>query len=219
MRTWPRSMTSWVTQPLLRTPLLLTATPLTGATAATAAPTVPTAPVDGVTRELTTREIFLTHAAFVLRLVRRLGVRASDVDDVTQEVFMIVHRRRADLHEGVQVRSWLFGISRRVVANYRRQLQRRKELPSPQLDTLPVASDQADQLQSARDRERLELALSRLDSEKREVFVLFELEGLDMRVVADMVGCPLNTAYSRLYAARQLVKQVLSRPILRKAAP
>ncbi len=213
MRTWPRSMTSWVTQPLLRTPLLLTATPLTGATAA------PAVPVDGVTRELTTREIFLTHAAFVLRLVRRLGVRASDVDDVTQEVFMIVHRRRADLHEGVQVRSWLFGISRRVVANYRRQLQRRKELPSPQLDTLPVASDQADQLQSARDRERLELALSRLDSEKREVFVLFELEGLDMRVVADMVGCPLNTAYSRLYAARQLVKQVLSRPILRKAAP
>jgi RNA polymerase sigma-70 factor, ECF subfamily len=191
-------MTSWATQPLLRPPLLL-------------------APATAAAPELTTRQIFETHAAFVLRLVRRLGVRPNDVEDVAQEVFVIVHRRRADLQTGVQVRSWLFGISRRVVANYRRQVQRRQELPSPQLDALPVACDQVDQLESARDRARLEVALTRLDDDKREVFALFELEGVDMREVAEMVGCPLNTAYSRLYAARQIVRQVLNRPVLRGA--
>ncbi|HKP58088.1 MAG TPA: sigma-70 family RNA polymerase sigma factor [Polyangiales bacterium] len=193
-----RSMTSWATQPLLRPELLL-------------APTKPAA------AGITTREIFQGHAEFVMRLVRRLGVRASDVDDVTQEVFVIVHRRLADLQAGVPVRSWLFGIARRVVANYRRQLQRRQELPSPQLEEVAVPCDQVSQLQSSRDRAQLEYALSKLDSEKREVFVLFELEGVDMKDVADMVGCPLNTAYSRLYAARQVVRQALTRTPLRRA--
>lgn len=191
-----RSMTSWATQPLLRPELLL-------------AQTKPAA------AEITTREIFKGNAEFVLRLVRRLGVRASDVDDVTQEVFVIVHRRLADLQAGVPVRSWLFGIARRVVANYRRQLQRRQEMPSPQLEEVAVACDQVNQLQSSRDRARLEHVLSKLDTDKREVFVLFELEGMDMKDVADMIGCPLNTAYSRLYAARQIVRQALSREPLR----
>ncbi|HKU39217.1 MAG TPA: sigma-70 family RNA polymerase sigma factor [Polyangiales bacterium] len=192
-----RSMTSWATQPLLRPALVL----------ARSAPAA---------AELTTREIFQGHADFVLRLVRRLGVRPSDVEDVTQEVFVIVHRRLADLQAGVPVRSWLFGISRRVVANYRRQLQRRQELPSQQLEDVAVACDQVAQLQSSRDRARLEHALGRLDSDKREVFVLFELEGMDMKDVADMVGCPLNTAYSRLYAARNVVRQALNRLPLRE---
>src|SRR4051812_14876685 len=138
-----RSMTSWATQPLLRPELVL----------ARAKPAA---------AGITTREIFQGHAEFVLRLVRRLGVRASDVDDVTQEVFVIVHRRLADLQAGVPVRSWLFGIARRVVANYRRQLQRRQELPSPGLDELPVPCDQVNQLQSSRDRARLEHVLGRL---------------------------------------------------------
>lgn len=185
-------MTSWATQPLLRPALVL----------ARSAPSA---------AEITTREIFQGHADFVLRLVRRLGVRPSDVEDVAQEVFVIVHRRLADLQAGVPVRSWLFGISRRVVANYRRQLQRRQELPSQQLEDVAVACDQVAQLQSSRDRARLEHALGRLDSDKREVFVLFELEGMDMKDVADMIGCPLNTAYSRLYAARNVVRQALSR--------
>jgi RNA polymerase sigma-70 factor (ECF subfamily) len=191
-----RSMTSWASQPLLRPELLL----------ARAKPAA---------AGITTREIFQGHAEFVLRLVRRLGVRTSDVDDVAQEVFVIVHRRLADLQAGVPVRSWLFGIARRVVANYRRQLHRRQELPSPQLEDVAVACDQVNQLQSSRDRARLEFVLGRLDSEKREVFVLFELEGMDMKDVADMIGCPLNTAYSRLYAARLVVRQALSRTRLR----
>jgi RNA polymerase sigma-70 factor (ECF subfamily) len=153
-----------------------------------------------------TREIFEMHAAFVLRMVRRLGVCARDVEDVAQEVFVIVHRRRGDLQPGVMVRSWLFGITRRVVSNYHRQARHREE-PSPGLDALPVHHDPTHSLEGSRDRALLDRALQRLDADKRDVFVLFELEGLDMRDVAQVVGCPLNTAYSRLYAARQLVRQ------------
>jgi RNA polymerase sigma-70 factor (ECF subfamily) len=47
--------------------------------------------------------------------------------------------------------------------------------------------------------------LDGLDSAKREVFVLYELEELAMPEVAGLVGCPLQTAYSRLHAARRIV--------------
>lgn len=154
-----------------------------------------------------TREIFESHAPFVLRLVRRLGVRPSDVEDVAQEVFVIVHRRLADLQPGVMVRSWLFGITRRVVSNYHHQARHRREEVSPALDSVGVHSDPAQKIQGSRERELLDRALARLDDDKRDVFVLFELEGLDMREVAQIVGCRLNTAYSRLYAARTLVRQ------------
>jgi RNA polymerase sigma-70 factor (ECF subfamily) len=153
-----------------------------------------------------TREIFESHAAFVLRVVRRLGVRAGDVEDIAQEVFVIVHRRRADLLPGVSVRSWLFGITRRVVSNYHRQARHRHEEPSSGLDAIPVQSDPTQTIEGSQERALLDRALAKLDADKRDVFVLFELECLDMREVAEMVGCPLNTAYSRLYAARTLVR-------------
>jgi RNA polymerase sigma-70 factor, ECF subfamily len=35
------------------------------------------------------------------------------------------------------------------------------------------------------------------------VVVLYEIEGFTMKEVAEVVGCPLQTAYSRLYSARE----------------
>jgi RNA polymerase sigma-70 factor (ECF subfamily) len=163
-----------------------------------------------VAQQLSTRQLFEAHAGFVMRTVRRLGVHPSDTEDVTQEVFMIVHRRIADLPAEVNPRSWLFGIARRVVANYLRKSRRlRAGATTNDVDVVvSVASgDPAQALQQTRERALLERALGRLDADKRAVFVLFELEGLSMQEVAEMVACPLHTAYSRLYAARALVER------------
>jgi RNA polymerase sigma-70 factor (ECF subfamily) len=155
---------------------------------------------------LTTRQLFEAHAAFVVRIVQRLGVSASDAEDVAQEVFMIVHRRIDDLNSIGAARSWLFGIARRVVANHLRKAQRRAEQLDPQPAGITLEGP-AEHLQSSRERALLERALAKLDIDKRTVFVLFELEGVEMREVADMVGCGVSTAYSRLYAARELVQR------------
>jgi RNA polymerase sigma-70 factor (ECF subfamily) len=47
--------------------------------------------------------------------------------------------------------------------------------------------------------------LDRLDEAKRDVFVLYEIEGLTMREVCEILDCPLQTAYSRLHAARKVL--------------
>jgi RNA polymerase sigma-70 factor, ECF subfamily len=154
-------------------------------------------------------EVFREHGAFVLRTVRRMGVPSCDVEDVAQNVFLVVHRHLGSYEGRGSVKAWLFGIVRRAVADHRRARRRRPEVPTldPPVGSAPPLGE-AD-LDRARERALLDRALDSLSDDKREVFVLYELEQMPMAEVAAAVGCPLQTAYSRLYSARERVKELV----------
>ena len=148
------------------------------------------------------REIFVEHAPFVCRSLRRLGVAETDLDDMLQEVFVVVHRRLPEYSEVGRARSWLYSICRRMAQAQRRKRLRRREslMPAP-----PEELTTGGQEERVENRQALALGeelLARLPTEQREVFVLYEVEELGMAEIAAAVGCPLQTAYSRLYAAR-----------------
>lgn len=149
--------------------------------------------------------VFTDARPFVWRVLGRLGVARADIADVCQEVFLIVHRR-VDDYDGRPVRAWCYGICVRVAADYRKRAHRRHERIGEALPESPVAADQDRTLEFSRARARLEQVLAELEQVKREVFVLYELEELTMSEVAEIVGCPLQTAYSRLHAARRVVR-------------
>ncbi len=154
----------------------------------------------------TVRQLFDEQGAFVLRTIRRLGVRASDVEDALQDVFVVVHRN-LPRYDGVSpVRGWLFGIASRVAADYRKRAHVRREHVTDRPPDGVVVADQGDGIERAEARELLDHALDRLDDAQRSVFVLYELEGLAMPEVASIVGCPAQTAYSRLHAARDRIR-------------
>lgn len=153
---------------------------------------------------LTAAEIFREHGAFVFRLLRRLGVPDSDLDDLTQDVFLIVHRSIDRYEERNHLRAWLYRISVREASRHRRS---RPPASACDVESLtetegpgPEASAQASEARADFDR-----LLSVLDEDRRTVFVLYEVEELPMEEVAATVGCPLGTAYSRLRSARKLV--------------
>ncbi|MEC7523456.1 MAG: RNA polymerase sigma factor [Myxococcota bacterium] len=141
------------------------------------------------------------HAPYVLRSLRHLGVRTADLEDVAQEVFVVLHRRRADWAEARgSVRAWLYGICVRKAQHHRRTLARRPEL------AVEVERGASDATEARLDARLLAgWVLDQLDDDKRAVFVLFEIEGLRMKEVAEILGCPLKTGYSRLEAARRTV--------------
>lgn len=166
------------------------------------APVVPTAAA-----------IFAEHAAFVLRSVRRLGVRESEVEDVAQEVFVIVHRKLHTWNGTSTLRTWLFGIALRVASAHRRKAHVRRE----QLDggahfaTRSIPPEQHDALSRKELRKQLDRALDSLDESKRAVFILYELEGVPMTEIAEGLGCALFTAYGRLREAREQVRASFKR--------
>jgi RNA polymerase sigma-70 factor (ECF subfamily) len=167
-------------------------------------------------------EVYRENVAFVWRSLRRLGVSERDVDDVCQEVFVIVHRKLATFDATATVRTWLFGIARRVAADHRKRAHvRRETLAAPlELDVSEARTlDQSDPIELRRARAILDEILDELDEAKRAVFVLFELEEMAMTEVAKAVECPLQTAYSRLAAARKQVESAVLRRQLRGGVP
>ena len=161
--------------------------------------------------ELTAAQVFRDYAQFVWRVLRRLGVAESDVEDVCQEVFVVIHRKLGDFEGRSSLRTWVYGICVRTASDYRRRGYGRRELVT---ETPPeqIANDNAhDELAHHQARAILDRILDGLDDDKRSVFVLYEIEQLTMAEVADAVRCPLQTAYSRLHAARKLVESGIER--------
>jgi RNA polymerase sigma-70 factor (ECF subfamily) len=167
---------------------------------------------------LTLRDLFDGHADFVFRVLRRLGVAECDLDDAAQDVFVVIHRNLSQYDHQSALRSWLFGILYRVASGYRRRTRRRREdMPA----RLPVQVVQPSQLEELEFREAQRLLLDALDQIEpapRAVFVLYELEEMDMPEVAAALGCPPQTAYSRLYAARAGVRAHILRAHRRRRA-
>jgi RNA polymerase sigma-70 factor (ECF subfamily) len=154
--------------------------------------------------------------------LRRLGVPAVDQNDVCQEVFVILHRRLAERDNSVPLPVWVQTICDRAAARFLRlaQLRRRRAAAAPVLGRLrSVPANQDSEVDTRRACARAEAALESLDDEKRQVFILYELEGLHMYEVVDELGCPLQTGYSRLRAARKIIRARLLRSHLGRLAP
>ncbi|CAN5793537.1 RNA polymerase sigma factor [soil metagenome] len=154
------------------------------------------------------------HGQFVWRALRRLGVPDRDADDQCQEVFLVVLRKIAEFEGRSSLRTWIYGICVRVAAAYRRRAQHREISKGDDVPEGATEHGQDDALERHRARAMLDRALDELDDDKRAVFVLFEIEQLSMNDVAEAVGCPLQTAYSRLHAAREKVSASLRRAMI-----
>lgn len=165
-------------------------------------------------------DVYREHFAFVWRAARRLGVRDASLDDVVQEVFLVVHRRLASFEGRSSLRTWLFGITLRVARDHRRAARRRptEEPGGVDPDALRAATrGPAEDAERAEAVRLLHALLDRLDDDKREVFVMAELEELPMPEVTETLCINVNTAYARLRLARQAFDEALARHRARDA--
>jgi len=165
------------------------------------------------TRARSFRTLYEAHVDFVWRNLRRLGVHESDVEDRTQEVFVVAHRRFDQFEErGHGPRAWLFQIVLRVASDARRHRRRHPEDPDGG-DAMGRAAVQAPQTDAVLRREalsRLDTALETIEVRRRAVLVLHEIEEMTAPEIARVLLIPLNTVYSRLRVARVELEAALA---------
>jgi RNA polymerase sigma-70 factor, ECF subfamily len=147
--------------------------------------------------------------AYVCRTLRRHGVSGADVEDVAQDVLVVVWRRWADFDRGRPLRPWLTGIATWVARDFLRR--RWREIPQEHVELADPRPAGEDQLEEARLRRLFISTLARLPDRHRIAIVLHDLEGLAPREIAQAMGVPLSTAYTRLSRAhlafgRELVR-------------
>jgi RNA polymerase sigma-70 factor (ECF subfamily) len=181
-------------------------------------PTFEPAAAPAAGEALDVHTIYREHARFVWLSLQRLGIHPSDLDDVAQDVFVVVHRRLDTFDRRARVSTWLFGICMRVAANYRRRRRWTHEVLSGGFeDDRPASLDAADDVLVRREqREIAELALSRLEIAKRATFVMFEIESLSCLEIAELMNVPVGTVYSRLHSARKQLEKNLARDLARR---
>ena len=151
-------------------------------------------------------ELYDRHVGFVQRSARWFGVVDAATEDIVQQVFMVVHRRLADLRSSESAKTWLFGIVLRVVLQHRRSLRRKSPNGSAHVDPETLADDERNgphehtaRAEAARVVQRW---IDELDDDKRKIFVLSELHEMTGKEIADATGENPNTIYSRLRTVR-----------------
>jgi RNA polymerase sigma-70 factor (ECF subfamily) len=155
------------------------------------------------------RRIFDEHAPAVARTLRYLGVPESDLMDAAQEVFLVVNRRFREFEGRSTLSTWIRQICLRVALSTRRRRGRRREDVQEQPPDAGVDPEQHSLIERREERALLNGLLDALDDDQRAVIVLYEIELLPMREVAETVGCPLQTAYSRRKAALERLRDAL----------
>lgn len=154
-------------------------------------------------------QIVRSHLDFVWRVLRRLGFSAEDADDAAQQVFMIAAQKSEQLVPGRE-RAFLYATARRVAANARRGMQRRREAPRDAWDdVLHPGPGPETRVELARASELLDDLLARMPGELARVLTLAEVEQLTVPDIAELEDLPLGTAASRLRRARALFRQLL----------
>jgi len=162
-------------------------------------------------------EVYDEYARFVWRALVRLGVSSSDVEDVVQDVFIVIHRRLGEFRQESTLRTWVYGIAVYVARNYRRTGARRNHGPSTpgadgeQAERLPEAAERAPDalLARAQAAKLLIELLEDLEQDSREVFA--ELEEMTAAEIAEVLTLNPNTVSSRLRIARRAFDQAVRR--------
>ena len=163
-------------------------------------------------------DVYEANFAFVWRSARRLGVVDSAVDDIVQDVFLVVHRQLPNFRGESSIRSWLFAIASRVVRDSRRSLRRKpanlggRGRVSDDVDLFADAAPGPQETVATGEAVRtLHAVLDRMSKDRREVFILAELEQMSVADIAAAVHANANTVYSRLRAARADFERAVTR--------
>src|SRR6266496_97396 len=162
----------------------------------------PRAPADRARLE----RMFNAHNAVVWRTLRRRGLEPDAAADATQQTFLVAAERLADINHDSE-RAFLVGTALRVAFSWGRKTMR-LQLDE---DMDRRIGDGRDVLDEQTATQLCDLALSKVDPELAEIFVLFELEDLTSPEIAALLEIPLGTVASRLRRAREQFRIVVSR--------
>jgi RNA polymerase sigma factor (sigma-70 family) len=157
------------------------------------------------------RRAYAGHFALMLAYAVRRVDRAEDAADVVSEIFLVAWRRRAELPPDGEIKLWLYGVARRVLANHRRGHLRRERL-SERLrhriaDTVLIAADPGPQVT---ERLAVRAALARLGELDREVLTLTVWEGLSSVEAAEVLDLSPAAVRIRLFRARARLRELIS---------
>ncbi len=146
-------------------------------------------------------ELFDRYYGPLYGFFRRRLASPERAEDLAQETFLAVIRATSRYEPRSLLRTYLYGIALKLLAEERRR--RAKDPPAPESSPEPTTAAASDTILWVRQ------ALERLEAIDREVLTLREYEQLSYGEIAQLLRLPVNTVRSRLFRARMALKDCL----------
>lgn len=144
------------------------------------------------------------HQAVVYNLALRMVRDGQDAEDVAQRVFIKVYEKLDRFDPEYKFFSWIYRMTMNESINYVKERRHHVSLTTEHAATIVAADDE-----SSRDvTDSVSLALMELDAEDRGIVIMKHIQGLSYEEIASILEIPQKTVKSRLYSARQRLKQI-----------
>ena len=169
-------------------------------------------------------EIFRLHHRRVYSLCLRMIGNSTEAEDLTQDVFVLVFRKLGSFRGESAFTTWLHRLTvNQVLMHLRKNHVRKEQLTEDGEMPVEIMVDRNKFNRSpVLDRLALDEAIAQLPQGYRVVFVLHDVEGLEHREIASLLGCAIGTSKSQLHRARMKMRLLLRRrthPRMRYALP
>ena len=147
------------------------------------------------------------HYEAIFRFLRNLTGSKEDAEDLTQQTFLKAWDALPNYRGDSSLSTWLHSIA---YHEYTHWLRSRRELIYLD-ETEEMTNERIDkQMEEGLEAVLLRWAISKLDPEHRDVFVLHHMQGFSVKEISKVIGVPTGTVKSRLFFARQRLRALLS---------
>lgn len=166
-------------------------------------------------------ELVRRYQAPIVNLVRALTGGDTDAEDLAQEAFVRAWRGLRRFRGDSAFRTWLYGVTVNVVRTHygrRKRFRRLFWVGGGETEGGPEPADPDTGIEDALVmRNAIDRALAALPPDLREAVTLRDVQGLEYREIADVLGVPIGTVESRIFRARQKLRPLLA-PLMKRGS-
>ena len=158
-------------------------------------------------------QLYRQHAGRLFNLMVRMTGRAEDAEDLLQEVFLQAHRKLASFRGESSLGTWLYRLAMNRCLDHLRGRAAKLDRATDSLDAedAPEPAAHSPVVPAAVSRIALERAIAALSAGYRAAFLLHDVEGLEHREIAMILGVTEGTSKSQVHKARLRLRAMLSR--------
>lgn len=156
-------------------------------------------------------EIYRLTSGFVFNVALRIARRHADAEDVTQEVFVKMHKNLGQFGFQSSLKTWLYRITVNTALSHCRKNTGEANTIAKyrnHLETEPTSEPFANPIHKKDNETIVATLLAKLDPDQRACIVLREMEGLAYNEIAEILNIPMNTVRSRLHRARETLLEL-----------
>ncbi len=150
------------------------------------------------------RVIYDATAGFVYNVARRVVHNTQDAEEITQEVFLVIHSKLKYFRLESSFKTWAYRIAvNHAINHYKKMARERDKKKEYQGYSNQWQAAAGAEMENEEHKETIDSFLNALNADQKICVVLRNIEGLSYRQIADTLKINVNTVRSRLKRARE----------------